>query len=207
MSNVNDSLKNRFWTKEKHFERNIWTTSSDQNVILFALPYAYSQSRTTFDLFCHWPCVFFTPLGLGRNLLSFTKWGQQRSIGAVKRITHLLQSQDPIIQSLCQTDWTEQREKDFCEVNLLLANLNYLLSESIFHQQCQVSPESMPYNHLITYVHWNPFFASCHCRNKFCEAIHPKRLLKLQFQRPVTRQSGQFSSLTEDYWELVWIDV
>lgn len=65
--------------------------------------------------------------------------------------THHTPSSTKSHRSVYLSDWrNEQREKDFCQVNLLLASYNYLLSDSIFHWQCQIPPEDIPYNHLIT---------------------------------------------------------
>lgn len=62
---------------------------------------------------------------------------------------------NPIIQSIFTAGWLKMssERKDFCEVNLLLASLNYLPSDFIFHWQCQISPEVTPYKRLIIYAH------------------------------------------------------
>lgn len=109
-------------------------------LVLFLLVCAHRRSKltpvqSTYDLFCRWQCVFFTPLGLRRNLLSFPKMRSARKQWC-SEIHHAPSSTKPgshhsVYLFAILTEL--RRERDVCEVNLLLVIFNYLPSESIFN--------------------------------------------------------------------------
>lgn len=143
---------------------------------------------TTFDLFWSWQCVFFTPLGLGRNLLSSTKWGQQRSLGAVKHTTHLLLlSQDPIIHSISMAEGNEWSQVIASLHQLHPFWLYFSFTMSGFPRGC---------GHMLIKIFIKIYLITF-------SGINSSVKLKTG---PVSHLR-QFSSLTKDYWELVWIDV
>lgn len=173
------------------FSLNMWRTS----FLKLSFCVLDHSCTTTFNLntHTHIECVpFLLHLALGGICSNLQNEVSKEALLQWNTPCTFYKARNPSF-SLCARR-TEQKEKDFCEVNLLLASLNYLLSKSIFHQQCQVSPESVPYNHLITYAHWNPFFfyILSDCRNKFSEVVHLKEtenLHSIAFKSTVSKTS------------------